>query len=197
MNRAIRRFQAYDTDNFNNQTAYEQQFLVEILETLAKDVYDGQHLSYSETLLNDSLIFPALKACRRMVQNMSRRDFKGNVGTAKQTGLSNSAWEEDQLRQAIQECLRDVPPAKASVFFSSRPRFPFPFSFWAEIMLLGTSWVYGMATGTKTSFDQLKGMYGTLAMMKTFADEYLLANFETFKMLEVHFLHVHGKLAIA
>ena len=45
----------------------------------------------------------------------------------------------------------------------------------------------------KINFDFHKGMYGTVAMLKTVADIYKYATFDSFKKLMLYFVHVHSK----
>ncbi|KAI7855701.1 hypothetical protein BDC45DRAFT_438937, partial [Circinella umbellata] len=61
-----------------------------------------------------------------------------------------------------------------------------------EVMLTEVSCGYGKAENSKVSFDHYKDMFGLLAMLRTFAETYKEASFDTFRKLKVHFLHGHG-----
>ncbi|KAI8091742.1 hypothetical protein BDF21DRAFT_449119 [Thamnidium elegans] len=58
-----------------------------------------------------------------------------------------------------------------------------------EILLLETSSYFGCSDKPKSKFDHHKGLFGSLAMMKTVADEYQYASITTFKKLKIIFAH--------
>ncbi|KAI9496385.1 hypothetical protein BDB00DRAFT_758338, partial [Zychaea mexicana] len=62
-----------------------------------------------------------------------------------------------------------------------------------EILLTEVSNGYGSNNSGKSSFDHYKAMFGMLAMLRTLAQKYSKASFNTFQKLKVHFLHGHGK----
>ncbi|KAI8971595.1 hypothetical protein BDF20DRAFT_907297 [Mycotypha africana] len=51
---------------------------------------------------------------------------------------------------------------------------------------------YGSNDAGKISFDHHKAMFGILAMIRTVAQLYDKASFNTFTKLKIHFLHAHG-----
>ncbi|KAI9496390.1 hypothetical protein BDB00DRAFT_881992 [Zychaea mexicana] len=61
-----------------------------------------------------------------------------------------------------------------------------------EILLTEVSNGYGSNNSGKSSFDHYKAMFGMLAMLRTLAQKYSKASFNTFQKLKVHFLHGHG-----
>ncbi|KAG0179485.1 hypothetical protein DFQ29_002029 [Apophysomyces sp. BC1021] len=61
-----------------------------------------------------------------------------------------------------------------------------------EILLLKTSSAYDSATNRETTFDHFKGMFGHLAVLKTVADEFPLADYAIFKQLNLHLFHSYG-----
>ncbi|KAI9361473.1 hypothetical protein BD770DRAFT_418843 [Pilaira anomala] len=62
-----------------------------------------------------------------------------------------------------------------------------------EILLTEVSSGYGSTEAGKISFDHYKAMFGMLAMIRTVAQLYDQASFNTFKKFKIHFLHAHGK----
>lgn len=62
-----------------------------------------------------------------------------------------------------------------------------------EILLTEVSSGYGSTEAGKISFGHFKAMFGVLAMLRTVAQLYDQASFNTFKKLKIHFLHAHGK----
>lgn len=61
-------------------------------------------------------------------------------------------------------------------------------------ILLSEFFSYGENSKGKTSFDHHKAVFGLLAMIRTIANLYKYATFETFSRLKLHFVHTHGKL---
>ena len=62
-----------------------------------------------------------------------------------------------------------------------------------ELMLTEVSCGLNKSDNSKVSFDHYKAMFGSLAMLRTLAETYKEASFDTFRQLKVHFLHAHGK----
>lgn len=61
-----------------------------------------------------------------------------------------------------------------------------------EILLLETSGSFNNKDKVKINFDHHKGMFGSLAILKTIADEFYFTSADTFKTLKVFFLHAAG-----
>ncbi|KAL9537076.1 hypothetical protein MBANPS3_012106 [Mucor bainieri] len=61
-----------------------------------------------------------------------------------------------------------------------------------EILLLETSGSLGSTEKVKINFDHHKGVFGSLAMLKTIADEFSLASADLFQQLKVYFVHAAG-----
>ena len=62
-----------------------------------------------------------------------------------------------------------------------------------EIFLMENSGSYGNCTKHKASGDHHKAVYGVLGMLKTIADTYRFATFDTFQKLKVFFLQTRGR----
>lgn len=56
-----------------------------------------------------------------------------------------------------------------------------------EILLLETSHHFGSTDHRKSKFDHHKGLFGSLSVLKTIADEYQYASLQTFKTVKVFF----------
>ncbi|CAO3614937.1 unnamed protein product [Mucor hiemalis] len=57
-----------------------------------------------------------------------------------------------------------------------------------ELMLVETAGAFGKEDLIKISFDNSKGMFALLAMLKTFADRYTFASCESFKKVKLLYL---------
>lgn len=66
-----------------------------------------------------------------------------------------------------------------------------------EILLLETSGRYRNKDERKISFDNTKGMFALLAMIKTVADMFNFAFVDTFKKLKIYFVQASGTNARA
>lgn len=62
-----------------------------------------------------------------------------------------------------------------------------------EVMLLETAGAFKKNDPCKIAFDNSKGMFGLLAMLKTIVDRYALASCESFKKLKLFYLQPSGK----
>lgn len=62
-----------------------------------------------------------------------------------------------------------------------------------EMMLLETAGAFLKNDPSKTAFDNSKGMFALLAVLKTIADKYTLAGCESFKKLKLLYLQPSGK----
>lgn len=62
-----------------------------------------------------------------------------------------------------------------------------------EALLLETSGSLNNTDKVKINFDHHKAIFGSLAMLKTVADEFPHASIKTFKDLKVYFVHAAGK----
>lgn len=58
-----------------------------------------------------------------------------------------------------------------------------------ELLLVETSGPYANIDKTKSNFDHHKGTFGTLAMLKTIADEFNYAQIDIFVNVKVFFVH--------
>ncbi|KAI9325703.1 hypothetical protein BD770DRAFT_334837, partial [Pilaira anomala] len=57
-----------------------------------------------------------------------------------------------------------------------------------EVLVLETAGAFGMNDQAKVSFDNSKGMFAFLAMLKTVADRYSYASVEDFRKLKLYFV---------
>jgi hypothetical protein len=61
-----------------------------------------------------------------------------------------------------------------------------------EVLLLETSSFFGSTKNNKRCFDHHKGLFGSLSMLKTIADEYYLGTIETFSKIKIVFVQAAG-----
>ena len=62
-----------------------------------------------------------------------------------------------------------------------------------EVLILETAGAFGHEDHAKTTFDNSKGMFALLAMLKTIADRYKHASVEGFSKLKLYFVQPSGK----
>ena len=62
-----------------------------------------------------------------------------------------------------------------------------------EVLILETAGAFGREDPSKTAFDNSKGMFALLAMLKTVADTYKLASVKQFRRLKLYFVQPSGK----
>lgn len=62
-----------------------------------------------------------------------------------------------------------------------------------EVLVLETANALGHDDHAKTSFDNSKGMFALLAMLKTVADHYKYASVEEFRKLKLYFVQPSGR----
>ncbi|KAI7899275.1 uncharacterized protein BX663DRAFT_538130 [Cokeromyces recurvatus] len=63
-----------------------------------------------------------------------------------------------------------------------------------EILLLETSSFCGCTSNVKIDFDHHKGLFGTLAMIKTIAYIYYFGSVDTFTKIKILFTHAAGTI---
>lgn len=61
-----------------------------------------------------------------------------------------------------------------------------------EVLLLETSSSFGSRKNDKKCFDYHKGLFGSLSMIKTVADEYYLGSIEQFSKVKIIFVQAAG-----
>ena len=139
-------------------------------------------LSHSETMMNVLVCWPSLKCTLNAVTGDTRglTFFPGEeqlVYMTTQLRNNDCGYDERSYYKgdAILRCLNKKTGGNM------------------EIVLLETSNGYNNASDKKINFDFHKGMYGTVAMLKTIADRYNYAPFEFFKDLKLYFVHAHSK----
>jgi hypothetical protein len=62
-----------------------------------------------------------------------------------------------------------------------------------EIVVLKTAGPFGIENNSKITFDNSKGMFALLAMLRTIADMYKHALAKNFRKLNVYFVQISGK----
>lgn len=61
-----------------------------------------------------------------------------------------------------------------------------------EILILETSSAYEKATSDKPAFDHYKAMFELLSVLRTLTEKYPYTPFDEYKLLNIHFIHIHG-----
>ncbi|KAL9553708.1 hypothetical protein PS6_003792 [Mucor atramentarius] len=61
-----------------------------------------------------------------------------------------------------------------------------------EVLILETAGPFGREDNAKTTFDNSKGMFALLSMLKTIADQYKHASVEKFSELKLYFVQPSG-----
>ncbi|KAF1797067.1 hypothetical protein FB192DRAFT_1402009 [Mucor lusitanicus] len=62
-----------------------------------------------------------------------------------------------------------------------------------EVLVLETAGAFGVDENEKSTFDNSKGMFALLAMLKTIADQYKHASIEEFGKLKPYFVQPSGR----
>ncbi|KAG2228280.1 hypothetical protein INT45_011072 [Circinella minor] len=159
-------------------------FLSDILISVIRDIYQaGVDLSHSETIMNELVTWPSLKFALYAISGDTQRltFFPGEeqlLSMTKQLKNNNTQYDERLCYKsdAVLRCL-DKKTRGGNM----------------ELVLLETSNSYDDTTKKKVNFDFHKGMFGTVAMLKTIADRYNYASFDSFKKLKLYFIHAHTK----
>ncbi|KAF1798589.1 hypothetical protein FB192DRAFT_1392267 [Mucor lusitanicus] len=135
-----------------------------------------QSLKAQECVFNDFLVFPYTK-CLALVVRETIEDCHAEfvVGETPLEAMKKQLDEED----GSSLCFADV----VIKLFGLKE---------AEVVLLDTSSHFGCTDNGKISFDHHKGLFGTLAMLKSIADSYYFGKVETFAKIKVLFLQAAG-----
>ena len=148
-----------------------------------RDIYKaGANLSHSETMLNQLVTWPSLKFALYAITGNTRglAFFPGEeqlLSMTKQLKNNNTQYDERSCYKgdAVLRCLDNKTGGNM------------------ELLLLETSNSYDDTTEKKVNFDFHKGMFGIVAMLKTIADRYNYAPFDSFKKLKLYFMHAHSR----
>ncbi|KAI7858097.1 hypothetical protein BDC45DRAFT_434229 [Circinella umbellata] len=141
-----------------------------------RDIYQAEaDLSHSETMMNELITRPSLKFALCAISGDTR-------------GLGFFPREE-QLLSMTKQLKNNNTQYDERLCYKSDAKTGGNM----ELVLLETSNSYDDTTNKKVNFDFHKGMFGTVAMLKTIADKYNYASFDSFKKLKLYFIHAHTK----
>lgn len=135
-----------------------------------------------ESVFDSLFIYPFLKAVADAIaasSNISRADLR--PGEAKLKSMSNQLKKSELYKNDKCDYLADG----IIKLYGLKE---------IEILLLETSWHFSCMDRSKHSFDHHRGIFGSLAMLKNIADEFLFGKLDTFSNIKTFFLHAAGKL---
>ncbi|KAL9538744.1 hypothetical protein MBANPS3_010706 [Mucor bainieri] len=136
-----------------------------------------QKLEARECVFNDFLIYPFLKCLAALVrETIDDCIAEFVVGETPLESMKKQLVEEDESSLYLADGLIKLFGLKE-----------------VEIVLLETSSHFGCTDSAKIAFDHHKGMYGTLAMLKSIADAFYLGKAETFAKIKVFFVQAAGR----
>lgn len=136
------------------------------------DIYScKQDIEDGEATFNDLLIVPFLKAVANAIANETNSDAEFKMGEAPLIAMKKQLKDND-----------DANLYKADGIIKL-------YSLREPGVLLETPYHFGSKDKTKTSFDHHKGLFGSLSMLKTIADEFYLRTIEIFSRMKVLFVH--------
>lgn len=156
-------------------------FLQELLQsifnfqTTYQDIYNG------ETAFNTLFVYPFLKAVGRSVSNelaFTKCDFsEGEVN------LQSMTKQLKSLGMNLDD--RNTYKADGIIRLYGCKNL--------EILVLETSHHFGCTDEPKSRFDHHKGLFGSLSMLKTKADQYRYGSIAKFSKIKVFFIHAANR----
>ncbi|ORE09291.1 hypothetical protein BCV72DRAFT_248219 [Rhizopus microsporus var. microsporus] len=151
----------------------------DICKIMAKIYLKRPSISLSESVYNTNMIFPCFEAMLAMIKKNEHAPYfiPGESELAamavqlKKMGFKvdkRKIYKADEIIRLAE--LRDL-----------------------EVLVLETAGAFGHDDHAKTSFDNSKGMFALLAMLKTVADHYKYASVEEFRKLKLYFVQPSGR----
>ncbi|CAO3703054.1 unnamed protein product [Rhizopus stolonifer] len=151
----------------------------DICKIMAKAYIKRPSISRSENVYNINMIFPCFEAMLAMTKKNEHVPYfiPGEIELAAMTvQLRKMGFKEDK---------RKIYKADGVICLAELGNL--------EILVLETAGAFGHDDHTKTTFDNSKGMFALLAMLKTVADHYKYASVEEFRKLKLYFVQPSGK----
>ncbi|KAL9555865.1 hypothetical protein MBANPS3_002147 [Mucor bainieri] len=149
--------------------------MVKILfRTMVKAFRKRSSLSHSEVVYNSNVIFPCMEAMMRMMKDNCHAPYfvPGEEELVAMTKVvSESAGKKLD---------------KSKIYKADGNLDDF------EVLILETAGPFSAEDNEKISFDNSKGMFALLAMLKTIADKYKYASVEDFKKVKLYLLQPSG-----
>lgn len=136
----------------------------------------SQKLESRETVFNDLLVFPFLKAVSEAISECvqdSRAEFE--VGETPLIAMKKQLGDTDE---ATLYCADGI----IKLYGMQE----------VEVLLLETSSFFGCTNSAKKALIITRGSFGTLAMIKTIADVFCFGPLETFGKVKILFVHAAG-----
>lgn len=133
-------------------------------------------MAHSEATFNNSLLFPCLLATIYLLR--------------KKTVLGPVFVPGEEPLQAMSRVLDKKDGRKT---YHADAIFRLENLSGLEVLLLETAGPFHVCNERKIAFDNTKGMFALLAMMKTVADTFSFASVNTFKGLKLYFVQASGK----
>ncbi|KAI7903809.1 uncharacterized protein BX663DRAFT_530525 [Cokeromyces recurvatus] len=155
------------------------QFTKDILKVMAKSYMKRPSLSHSEIVYNTNMVFPCLQAIATMMKKSEYMPYfvPGEEELVAMTvQLKEMGYKEDKRK--IYRADGVLRLAKFSDL---------------EVLVLETAGAFGYNDKAKIAFDNSKGMFALLAMLKTVADTFKYASADEFRKLKLYLVQPSGK----
>jgi hypothetical protein len=137
-------------------------------------------MAYSEAVFNLNLLHPCLSAIATFLQNTSKLEPYFTPG-------------EEPLQAMTEQLITIGANADNRKIYKADGVIRLHELFDLEILLLETSDCFQNKDERKISFDNVKGMFALLAMIKTVADRFSYASAESFQKIKLYFIQASGK----
>lgn len=137
-------------------------------------------MSYSESVFNQSLLYPCLITTANYLKKTSTCDPFFVPG---EESLSAINLQLESIGAKVDH--RKVYHADAVIRLHEL--------FDLEVLLLETSGSFENKDERKISFDNVKDLFALLAMMETVADKFNYASADLFQKAKLYFIHASGK----
>ncbi|CAO3704074.1 unnamed protein product [Rhizopus stolonifer] len=163
-----------DTDNQDNEVTFN--FLEDVFRACYNFYSSKQNLEKDEATFNDMLIYPFLKAVANAVTNIKSCGTEFRVGETLLESMTKQLKGNDDSTLYYADGMITLYGMEE-----------------LEVLLLETSSFFGSKKNNKRCFDHHKGLFGSLSMIKTVADEYYLGSIEDFSKIKIIFVQAAGR----
>ncbi|KAG1560891.1 hypothetical protein G6F49_002300 [Rhizopus delemar] len=163
-----------DTDNQDNEITFN--FLEDVFRACYNFYSSKQNLEKDEVTFNDMLVYPFLKAAANAVTNIKSCCTEFRVGETPLQSMAKQLNDNDDSTIYYADGIITLYGMEE-----------------LEVLLLETSSFFGSKKNDKKCFDHHKGLFGSLSMIKTVADEYYLGSIENFSKVKIIFIQAAGR----
>ncbi|KAG0737745.1 hypothetical protein G6F23_010155 [Rhizopus arrhizus] len=151
----------------------------DICKVMAKVFLKRPSITRSEAIYNTNVIFPCFEAVLAMMKKNGHAPyFVPGEDELEAMTAQLKKWDKKQTSEKIYKADGII---RLETYMN------------LEVLILETAGAFGHEDCTKTAFDNSKGMFALLSMLKTIADKYKHASVEEFSKLKLYFVQPSGK----